>query len=529
MSRSLKIFSKSASPSVINPPDKAASGIRKSLLLPGSILLVTPFVFLPGKFTGDALNEVRWLTGLVLLYIAIIPMLPTILKSSHERPLPVPFMSWLRHPLDTGMALILTGMFISMMLAPSADPGIPILARSGFLVLAASCIARCRPTLGESRVFMTFLLISMSLQACVTLTQYYSPGLLEAFLSSSTATGTGRSRMIGTIGNPEYVASWLAAGLSATFILLSREIRINGFALNGAIPAYVVVFLLLFLSIFLSGGRGAILSFMIAIAIYFISGMHGRVPKIISGEVNTVAGKFSPRPLVPAILALILLVITGLTWISQTSRDRDSSLPSRLVDMVDPHSSSMRHRVGLLMVTSKMIIKNPLWGTGPGFYGAGFYRELERQVESEQHVGWWALAEAMSKRYVDRTHCDPLQWWAEFGLLPFLGLLWIVIGSLVYSRRYWLDMPQAMTFRTVHIFPAIWGSVLTLSINMWVSFPLQTPVRAISLWVLLGFCGSVIRVTSAEDSIDYKNTAASSLIFVLPLFSTMQANSIPCP
>ena len=83
------------------------------------------------------------------------------------------------------------------------------------------------------------------------------------------------------------------------------------------------------------------------------------------------------------------------------------------------------------------ILDRPLLGAGPGCYGAAFGATQARMAQDEPGVGAWAVSLMLPRSYVGEAHCDPLQWWAEYGLTPTLGLSLMIAAALVGAVGVW--------------------------------------------------------------------------------------------
>jgi O-antigen ligase len=186
-----------------------------------------------------------------------------------------------------------------------------------------------------------------------------------------------------------------------------------------------------------------------------------------------------------ALGTLAAALILGALWLVQNPSTRRGALPARLAEMTNLYSPSMRHRVGLLAVTGRMIADRPFVGSGPGLYGAAFSRTQARLAQTESGVGFWIFGDLLAGHVVEQAHSDPLQWWAEYGLLPLIGLL-LMLGRALAGSAAILRERQSRPQPGQVWLAGMWAALATLSLNMWVSFPLHTPTRALTFWALLG-------------------------------------------
>ncbi len=288
--------------------------------------------------------------------------------------------------------------------------------------------------------------------------------------------------MIGTLGNPEYVAGWIAPALALSVFaagagMLSKLKR----------SAFAGIVSVVGISIVLSGSRGAALSAAISVLCVGWLTRRGRAQARVEREATS---RRAPKLLfVAAALIAVALIVT---WTAVGSETRRQSLAGRLREMFDPQSPPIRHRVGLTIITSRMIADHPIFGCGPGRFGAAFDRTRGEMALRESGVGAWSYNEFQNDQPAAEAHCDPLQWWGEYGLLPFLGLMLILSSAvLTLTRRIATDedplVPQLLL-----------AAILTLALGMMFSFPLHRPARAVLFWTLIGLAH--MRQGTRDDS-----------------------------
>ncbi|MCE5229723.1 O-antigen ligase family protein [bacterium] len=356
-----------------------------------------------------------------------------------------------RDPLALGAILIVAGLVISSAFSPNPGLGLRIGAREAFMAGAAYCISRRAFRSSEIRLLVWCLIIATGIQAAT--------GLFQAF-----AQGAGRTAMHGTLEQSEALCDFLGAGTAAAAILAMKNgSRSVMRAVALAVAAIGAA------AIFIAGGRGGALSAAIAIVLALFV-----LPAPSRNGFNSPLGRVA----FPAFaILLVLLIAIGFGLLSQAGRS--NTLASRLVEMFDPHSVPVRHRIGLVVISGNMVMDRPLTGSGPGRFAAGFSDMQGRLALGETGKAFWSFNEMLSRYSPNEAHCDPFQWWAEYGLLPCLGLLLMIASAMISGAgiiRKDIDPCRA----------ALWAALMAWSVVMWFSYPLHDPSAAVCFWGLAG-------------------------------------------
>lgn len=482
-------------PTLAPPPE----AVRPAMRLLGLLLGLLPYIIAPTTALVDPLLDLKW----PACAAGMLACLVLIFRENRQAASPLPSDSgtpvqfW-REPFVAGAALIAAGLLLSALCSPVVGLGLETAVRELFFVLFALILA-FRPTNhAEVRWILLCLLVSMGLQSLIVLGQFFDPLSMLAILPFGHTLQGARGFLVGTIGNPEYLASWLAVGLSAGLMLLLRHRDAGPGSQPLKKPVLILsaaASILILSAIFVCGGRGAALASAVALGVAGLAWLAGAW-RVASAQVSPgpIAHASARKwPWIMAGLFLILLVLAGL-WAIEKPQARRGTLPSRLAELTDFQSASMRQRLGLLILTSKIIADHPLVGVGPGRCGWAFGDMQARLAEKEKGIGFLEFNDLLHGTYTDEAHNDPLQWWAEYGLLPFLGLTLMVMRALLAA---WPALRCGA--RRDALGAALWVAVATLALNMWVSFPLHRPVRALTFWALLGLLLSLSR-TPAESA-----------------------------
>ncbi|MBI1785092.1 O-antigen ligase family protein [Candidatus Sumerlaeota bacterium] len=425
------------------------------------LVALIPWFFWPGWPTRDPMTDLKWPVAMAEIAIFFLAVLI-------GRSRAMTFELGGRFPLFVGTALILIGLILSSLRSPAPEFGWRISLREALFIFFACGIGCMVFELKAGRLFAAAYLISAVLQAVLTLRQYTPEG--------SGARLAGRASMIGTFGNPEYAANWIAPALAIALLrAFSSHLSLKSRIFHSFASLAISV------SILISGGRGAALAVLLSVLTIAVI---DSVPNAAPSPTRNLSLNLNPN-LNPNLypnrlrLAFFILLPVFLILIS-TLFLPSSALPSRLADMFNPYSISVRHRLGLVIVTSRMIADHPISGCGPGRFGAAFDQTRGQLARKSSDAGPWAFNEIMNDQSAAEAHCDYLQWWAEYGLLPFFGLILMIassIGNLIARIRTPPDDSMAKI---------LLAALLTLVISMMFSFPLHRPDRAILFWTLIG-------------------------------------------
>lgn len=440
-------------------------GIGPAWIALSALVAILPWVFWSGWPTRDPMNDLKWPAA--ALGLAVVLAL-SFFEGAPKLALRDVLISSSRGPLFMGGVSIALGLIVSSLFSIAPSLGFQISLREMMFVLFAMRFS----TLRVSRARVTSLLAAYSasavLQALFTLFQWLRAGRAgdEAL----------RAAMMGTFGNPEYAAGWIAPALALLIVWCAAPGRATWVRVLTGFGALIIA-----ASILLSGGRGAALGAVVGVLTALYVGRRQKNAGVNSKnnhERDADAGPRHQRAALAWIGGAIFVLAVGLAFLGPAARRQ--SLAGRFAEVFDPYSISVRHRVGLLAVTSRMIAHHPLVGAGPGRFGAAFDRERGRLARESAGIGPWVFNDILNDQAASEAHCDPLQWWAEYGLLSFLGLMLIVAGTFVNLMRRARSgsdtLPQLLLL----------AAFAALAIEMLFAFPLHRPARALLFWALVG-------------------------------------------
>ena len=367
-----------------------------------------------------------------------------------------------------GALLIGGGLVVSALASPAPWLGLRTGLREIFLVGFAVCLSRRPAGAADLGWVVLCLVAALGIQAAMALWQGFGAPLLSG------GETMGRRLMYGGFEQSEILSSFLGAGAAAAGLVLVGSRRGDSEVRAGRAVAWVALPLAL-AALFFAGGRGGTIGFVVALGMG-LTALRRRGRSGQDGQGGR--DRRARRVYIPLAVAGLLVLLGGIWLALPGGAARRGALPARLAETFDPYSLSVRHRIGLMTVTGRMILDAPLTGAGPGRFGAAFGDMQERLAESEAGVGFWTFNEIMSRLAPTEAHCDPLQWWAEYGSAPFFGLLLILMAALAGP---WRALGEGPPWRL-----ALWGALAALAVGMWVGYPLREPVRALLFWTLAG-------------------------------------------
>lgn len=277
----------------------------------------------------------------------------------------------------------------------------------------------------------------------------------------------GRAHIFSTIGNPEYLGSYIAA-ISVQLVpgIVAGSLRKAVYWIR------LICFLFFLLIIMLTGARGAFIGLFIAsVFIVFICLKTGqlRLRKVHYFSFGTI------------IISLVVIAI--IFSFPNPINVRNLNVLGRFKHLVNIRDDSIKERILFYGVCAEMITDHPIIGIGSGMFAVKFYPYIREMVERDPRAGMMMTLGDLKNRVPENAHNDFLQFWVEYGSLGFFAFLLAIIAhfSATYTR-----LLNAGSSRHSLLEMSLMGAVLCLIVNAAFSFPLHTPTRATLFWILFG-------------------------------------------
>lgn len=335
----------------------------------------------------------------------------------------------------------------------------------------------------EVRRIKNIALFSALLVAFYGICQYLGWDFLHRVFPFKYEPGEGRVYIFSTIGNPEYLGSYIAA-LSVLLVpsLLFGSPSAAVFSPHSIVYVFkLLTFLFFLLVIFLTGARGAFIGLIAGCLLIFIIGIKAQRLKLRRVHYLIGGGFFIT-------ISLIVVIFSFPNPINF----RNAQVLGRFKNMVDIRDDSIKERLLFYSVCAEIIGDYPVIGIGPGRFKVEFYPYIKKLVDEDQKAGMLMTLLDLKNRVPDNAHNDLLQFWVEFGSLGFFAFL------LAITAHFGLLLPRLTNplfpLRLSQLETALAGSLLCLLVNAAFSFPLHSPARATIFWVFFGLSHQLLQL-----------------------------------
>lgn len=289
------------------------------------------------------------------------------------------------------------------------------------------------------------LVFSGSIVAALAQAQFFHADPFAALGWVPASNGNSRMLVFATLGNPDFVAAFLAGLLPLTLSLASESRRYRSLLLG--------LSALQLTAILATGSRAPILG--LGAALIWILGLNARR--------------------LTRVLALAALSLAVLAAAISPARNLSTTLAGRFY---------------IWRVSAPHLTEHFLLGLGPGGFTASF------PAWEVQH--WSGNPDERDRRFAavqDHAHDDYLEIFADYGLAGVLGFLAVLAVFLRSARQRLRSEPNPFSLGAS-------GGVVALAAVALVDFPLMRPTEVFLLWSLMAIGLDNRFQTSADQQVD---------------------------
>lgn len=293
----------------------------------------------------------------------------------------------------------------------------------------------------------------------------------------------GRGFFLSTIGNPEYVGSYLAilASLSLPAVL-SKE-RSKKFYVKAS------CLILFILGLIMSGARGALIGFVCAIIAAII--------------ISVSSGQWSPSRKLKIICVIALLLIIFILIILSFPNPlnvRNEFLFKRFQDLFDLRSESLSERIVFYCSAVEMTVRHPFFGGGAGSFKLEYFPTIAQMMNNDKKAGMMQFIYSSRNRSAEYAHCDYLQFLAEYGFPGFAFFIGFILSIIFSLTKFFKANSKSQKHSEEFFFKlSLLCAIICVLINSLFSFPLQMPIRGSLFWMLCGMSTASIDNAGNED------------------------------
>ncbi len=300
--------------------------------------------------------------------------------------------------------------------------------------------------------------------------QYFGYDILQSLMNYKyKEVLSGRNFFLSTIGNPEYVGSYLAILSSIIFPMVILSDKGKNKIIN---TAFFSIFMF---GLIISGARGAFIGFFVSLitAIYISVKMKCWIP----------TKQFKIIFFISSLIIIFVLIIFSFP---NALNVRNTYLIKRFEDLFDLRSESVMERIIFYCTSSKMISDNPILGGGGGSFKRQYFPSIEKMVNEDEKAGMLQFIKSSRNRSAEYAHCDYLQIWAEYGIFGIASFIWTLCCIFYSFKLYLMKNNEIMDKRNFIYNLSLIGGIICVMVNAMFSFPLQLPIRGSLFWIILG-------------------------------------------
>ncbi|MGI6455977.1 MAG: O-antigen ligase family protein [bacterium] len=323
------------------------------------------------------------------------------------------------------------------------------------------------------------------------------PGMFDLFISGTVLTASGISlyalvqalgidfftwdlfqfeqqvfvrRVVGSLGNPDFLAGYLAGVLPLTFICL---LVYRGWARGMLLTGFIVQIIALLLSYSRGGWLATGVTFVILLSLFSYINWYKK-PVLVRFHVKSVHLVFTAL--------FIVLMISGLTWFLW---EQMMMVLLRLSQFSE--GTSVFTRYYFYQGAFDMWLDRPIFGFGPGSFGYYFPFYRDPELSRKLPFNYWNL---------DHAHNEFLEIAAETGIV---GLI-LFAGIISYTFLIlWKTLRTYRSRENLILLGLLTGMVALLIHNLFTVTLRYTP-SAFLLWSYVGVSIGVVRFHEMKKS-----------------------------
>jgi len=291
-----------------------------------------------------------------------------------------------------------------------------------------------------------------------------------------------RAQIFSTIGNPEYLGSYLAAVsmLLIPVLFIGAEKRVALFSALAGVLFYIFIILI-------TGARGAFIGLIIGT--FFVLAVCLKSRRLRLRKIHWIA---------VSIILLIFILIVVIFSFPNPLNPRNLNVLDRFKKLIDLRDDSIKERILFYSVCSEMVVDRPVIGLGAGMFKVKFYPYIVTLVEQDPRAGMKMTLMDLKNRVPENAHNDLLQFWVEYGSLGLFAFLFAVSSHIAFAAGR-LARPSHQRNPHFILELSFLGLLVCLLVSAAFSFPLHMPTRAALFWVLFGTSHALYNLTISDS------------------------------
>ncbi|MCX6340048.1 MAG: tetratricopeptide repeat protein [Candidatus Aureabacteria bacterium] len=384
------------------------------------------------------------------------------------------------------LSLLIVWSFISLLYTPGFHIGVRECGRwCSIWMIFFSAMNDCTSGKGVAQ---------LARSACISASIVSSIALLQFFGFDFSFRRGILHKVYSTLGNPNYIASYLAVVLPLGYFGW-----IYPAATRRAAASFLVFSIAGTAALFATGSRGGIAALLLGV---FIVARLLRLP----------LKRFKPYALILVIAALFVFL-----YLPSPLNHYSMAAVGKISDIASTTRAGTAWRVMVWEIGAGMALEHPFRGSGIGSLNILYLPHLARFLNQREHKNFLPLA----GEGIDYAHQEYLQVWIELGFIGLLLLLWFIVSivasgfTMTREARDRSGMPAALC-----------AGCSAFLIEGMVSFPLHLWASTVTFSIFAGILASrhstvkTIRISRPASRVAV--ALSSSALFAVLLLSSIR-------